>query len=205
MPAASALPATPATPAAPAASGGDPAVLTTAQIRNQWPDVLEKIKGRRRVTWITVRENAVVHDFSGGVLTLAFNNPGARESFSRGGSDQVVREAVLEVLGVAPTIQTVAGDEPPPPPSPAFDTAPAPSNPEPPPSTQGPDAAAAALAARGAEQARANIQATQVGPVDEGEEAEESLDDIDLDGVTNVDELLTRHLGAEFLGEEEPG
>ncbi|TBT88606.1 DNA polymerase III subunit gamma and tau [Propioniciclava sinopodophylli] len=202
VPAASALPAT---PAAPAASGGDPAVLTTAQIRNQWPDVLEKIKGRRRVTWITVRENAVVHDFSGGVLTLAFNNPGARESFSRGGSDQVVREAVLEVLGVAATIQTVAGDEPPPPPSPAFDTAPAPSNPEPPPSTQGPDAAAAALAARGAEQARANIQATQVGPVDEGEEAEESLDDIDLDGVTNVDELLTRHLGAEFLGEEEPG
>ncbi len=82
-------------------------------IRNQWPDVLEKIKGRRRVTWITVRENAVVHDFSGGVLTLAFNNPGARESFSRGGSDQVVREAVLEVLDVAPTIQTVAGDEPP--------------------------------------------------------------------------------------------
>ena len=209
VPAASALPATPATPAAPAASGGDPAVLTTAQIRNQWPDVLEKIKGRRRVTWITVRENAVVHDFSGGVLTLAFNNPGARESFSRGGSDQVVREAVLEVLGVAPTIQTVAGDEPPPPPSPAFDTAPAPapapSKPEPPQSTQGPDAAAAALAARGAEQARANIQATQVGPVDEGEEAEESLDDIDLDGVTNADELLTRHLGAEFLGEEEPG
>ncbi|WP_282006835.1 DNA polymerase III subunit gamma and tau [Propioniciclava sinopodophylli] len=203
-PAASALPAT---PAAPAASGGDPAVLTTAQIRNQWPDVLEKIKGRRRVTWITVRENAVVHDFSGGVLTLAFNNPGARESFSRGGSDQVVREAVLEVLGVAPTIQTVAGDEPPPPPSPAFDTAPAPapSKPEPPQSTQGPDAAAAALAARGAEQARANIQATQVGPVDEGDEAEESPDDIDLDGVTNADELLTRHLGAEFLGEEEPG
>jgi DNA polymerase-3 subunit gamma/tau len=180
-------------------------VLTTAQVRNQWPEVLEKIKVRRRVTWITVRENAQVQDFSGGVLTLAFNNAGARDSFSRGGSDQVVREAVLEVLGVAPTIRTVAGNEPPPPPTPAFESAPAPE-----PGPVGPaasvvDAEAAAIAARGAELARANIRATQRGPVDDEAEAEESPDDIDLDeGVTNADELLTKHLGAEFLGEEPP-
>ena len=180
-------------------------MLTTAQVRSAWPEVLEKIKVRRRVTWITVRENAQVHEFSGGVLTLAFNNPGARESFSRGGSDQVVREAVLEVLGVAPTIQTVAGDEAPPPATPAFDTAPAPEPSQPEPVAQVEDAAAAALAARGAEQARANIRATQVGPVADDDEVEESRDDIDLDiGAVNADELLTKHLGAEFLGEEEP-
>ena len=200
-------PATPRTEAqaAPAASVGDPAVLTTAQVRHQWPEVLEKIKVRRRVTWITVRENAQVHDFSAGVLTLAFNNPGARESFSRGGSDQVVREAVLEVLGVAPNIQAVASDDQPPAPTPAFPSAPAPEPTPMEPTASVADTEAAALAARGARLARANIQSTQVGPPDEGEEVEESPDDVDLDeGVTNADELLAQHLGAEFLGEEPP-
>ncbi|MBB1496343.1 DNA polymerase III subunit gamma and tau [Propioniciclava sp. MC1595] len=189
----------PAAPAAPAASGnGDPAVLTTAQVRGRWPEVLDAIKKRRRVTWIVVRENAQVHDFTDGVLTLAFNNPGAQESFSRGGSDQVVRESVLEVLGVAPTIRAIAGNEPPPPPAPAYQSAPAPE-----PVQQQPPAAAPP--SPGAEQARANIQATQVGPIDEEAEAQESPDDIDLDDDgAGADELLAKHLGAELIGEEEP-
>ncbi|MBB1501736.1 DNA polymerase III subunit gamma and tau [Propioniciclava sp. MC1683] len=192
-------PPQPVPPAAPAASGaGDPAVLTTAQVRGRWPEVLDAIKKRRRVTWIVVRENAQVHDFTDGVLTLAFNNPGAQESFSRGGSDQVVRESVLEVLGVAPTIRAIAGNEPPPPPAPAYQSAPAPE-----PVQQQPPAAAPP--SPGAEQARANIQATQVGPIDEEAEAQESPDDIDLDDDgAGADELLAKHLGAELIGEEEP-
>ena len=181
----------------PAASGGsDPAVLSTAQVRSRWPEVLDAIRGRRRVTWIVVRENGQVHDFTDGVLTLAFNNPGALESFSRGGSDQVVRESVLEVLGVAPTIRAIASHEPPPEPTPAYESAPAPAPAPPAPNP---------VAAAGAEQARANIRATQVGPVDEPEEARESPDDIDLDddGI-GADELLAKHLGAELIGEEEP-
>ena len=181
------------------APAGDPAVLSTAQVRGRWPEVLDAVKGRRRVTWIVVRENAQVHDFTDGVLTLAFNNPGAQESFSRGGSDQVLREAVLEVLGVAPTIKVIAGNEPPPPPTPAYQSAPTP-DPTPEPVAERPQPAAS-----GAELARANIQATQVGPVDEEAEVVESPDDMDLDddGV-GADELLAKHLGAELIGEEDP-
>ena len=123
-------------------------------------------------------------------------NPGAQESFSRGGSDQVLREAVLEVLGVAPAVRAIAGSEPAPAPAPtpAFESAPAPE-----PSVQRQQVAA------GAEQARANIRATQVGPVEEEAEVQESPDDIDLDddGI-GADELLAKHLGAELIGEEEP-
>ena len=64
---------------------------------------------------------------------------------------------------------------------------------------------AAAPPSPGAEQARANIQATQVGPIDEEAEAQESPDDIDLDDDgAGADELLAKHLGAELIGEEEP-
>ena len=68
-----------------------------------------------------------------------------------------------------------------------------------------PQPPAAAPPSPGAEQARANIQATQVGPIDEEAEAQESPDDIDLDDDgAGADELLAKHLGAELIGEEEP-
>ena len=189
--------AAPAPVAQPAAPGrvADPAVLSTAQVRARWPEVLDAIKGRRRVTWIVVRENAQVHDFADGVLTLAFGNPGARESFQRGGSDQVVREAVLQVLGVAPIIQAIAGPDQPPADAPA---APPAAAPEPTPADPAP------RPVPGAEQARANIVPTQRGPLAE-DEAQESPDDMDLDDTAGADELLTKHLGAELIAEEDPG
>jgi len=39
-------------------------------------------------------------------LTLAFNNPGARESFTSGGSDEILRQAALDLLGVDWKIET---------------------------------------------------------------------------------------------------
>ena len=81
-----------------------------------WPQILESVKGRRRVTWIVLSQNAQVHDFSGGVLTIALNSAGARESFGRGGSPDILREALIEVLGIAPKVEAiVSGGEPQPP------------------------------------------------------------------------------------------
>ena len=44
--------------------------LGTADLRARWPEVLDAVRSRRRVTWIILRENAQVHTFADGVLTL---------------------------------------------------------------------------------------------------------------------------------------
>ena len=108
-------PAPEASPTGPPASGD----LQTADVRRLWPQVLEAVKTRRRVTWIILSQNAQVHEFAGGVLTLAANNPGARESLTRGGHEDVLREAVLEVLGAAPRVEVIVAEGGPTPPPPA--------------------------------------------------------------------------------------
>ena len=59
------------------------------------------------MTWIILSQNAQVHEFAGGVLTLAANNPGARESLTRGGHEDVLREAILQVMATTVKIQVV--------------------------------------------------------------------------------------------------
>jgi DNA polymerase III subunit gamma/tau len=65
-----------------------------------WPEVLEEVKGRRRFTWILLSQNAHVADVSDGALLLAMPNSGARDSFAKGGSEDILREALVTVLGV---------------------------------------------------------------------------------------------------------
>ncbi|MBK8462048.1 MAG: DNA polymerase III subunit gamma and tau [Nigerium sp.] len=207
--------------------------LSTAQVRAEWPSVLERVKGRRRVTWIVVRENAIVHDYRDEVLTLAFSNPGARESFARGGHDAILREVLREAFGVTATVRTVDDADAPAPDAvaPSDPAAAAPREGTPPghaaghrggvdpreyappggdePHAAHPPAAAprpevAADAARAIAQARANVQPTRSGRAGEDDDAGESLDDLDLDqGVTDVDDLLVTKLGAELIGDEE--
>ena len=64
-----------------------------------WPDVLEVVKGLRRFTWTLLSHNAQVAALDNGRLTLAMVNAGARDSFAGGGSDEIVREALIQVLG----------------------------------------------------------------------------------------------------------
>ncbi|EPD89585.1 hypothetical protein HMPREF1486_06268, partial [Streptomyces sp. HPH0547] len=89
----------PAAPPAPVSSapagGGDP-----AQIRQMWPQILEAVKNRRRFTWILLSQNAQVVGFDGKTLQVGFPNAGARDSFCNGGSDEVLRQALNDALGV---------------------------------------------------------------------------------------------------------
>jgi len=101
-----------------AAGRGDTGSLSTADVRRMWPQVLEAVKGRRRVTWIVLSQNAQVHDFTNGVLTLALSSAGAKESFGRGGSPDILRESLIEVLGIAPTIEAIVAGGGPEPPAP---------------------------------------------------------------------------------------
>ena len=64
-----------------------------------WPDILEVVKAKRRFTWLVLLDHVQVVGLSEGALTLAFANEGQRKNFATGGSEEVLREAIHEVLG----------------------------------------------------------------------------------------------------------
>ena len=93
--------------AAPGSARERPGALTVTDVRRLWPEVLEEVKGRRRFTWILLSQNAHVVEIRDGVLMLAMAGVGARDSFAKGGSQDVLREALIEVLGVDLRIETM--------------------------------------------------------------------------------------------------
>ncbi|HEX6875309.1 MAG TPA: DNA polymerase III subunit gamma and tau [Nocardioidaceae bacterium] len=85
----------PASPPAPAASGG----LNLVEVRRLWPDLLEAVKLKRRYTWILLSQNAQVAAVDDKTLTIALINAGARNSFVSGGSEEILRQAAIDVIG----------------------------------------------------------------------------------------------------------
>jgi DNA polymerase-3 subunit gamma/tau len=65
-----------------------------------WPQILEAVKNRRRFTWILLSQNGQVAGFDGSVLQVSFVNAGARDSFVGSHSDEVLRQALADALGV---------------------------------------------------------------------------------------------------------
>ncbi|WP_406112700.1 DNA polymerase III subunit gamma and tau [Kitasatospora purpeofusca] len=104
QPAPVAAPATPApAPALAAAVGGQPSAAAqqgAGQVRQLWPQILEAVKNRRRFTWILLSQNGQVAGFDGSVLQVSFINAGARDSFVSSNSDDVLRAALADALGV---------------------------------------------------------------------------------------------------------
>ncbi|CAM5230712.1 hypothetical protein SANTM175S_07202 [Streptomyces antimycoticus] len=72
-----------------------------------WPDILEAVKNRRRFTWILLSQNATVSGFDGTTLQLGFSNAGARDSFVGGGSEDVLRQALQDAIGVQWRIEAI--------------------------------------------------------------------------------------------------
>ncbi|MFD9130117.1 DNA polymerase III subunit gamma and tau, partial [Kitasatospora sp. NPDC059571] len=107
VPAAAPAPA-PAAPApvpaaAPAPASAQPSAAAqqgAAQVRQMWPQILEAVKNRRRFTWILLSQNGQVAGFDGSVLQVSFVNAGARDSFVGSHSDEVLRQALADALGV---------------------------------------------------------------------------------------------------------
>ncbi|HYI59636.1 MAG TPA: DNA polymerase III subunit gamma and tau [Microlunatus sp.] len=81
--------------------------LTVTDVRRLWPEVLEEVKGRRRFAWILLSQNAHVADVRDGVLVLALAGIGPRDSFAKGGNEDILREALNEVLGVDFRIEAI--------------------------------------------------------------------------------------------------
>ena len=168
--------------------------LSGADLRRLWPEILENVKHRRRFTWILLSQNAQVVDVRNDVLTLGLANTGAKESFARGGNSEVLREAILEVIGAAFHIELILDATADAPKPAAAAPAPAPASPA------SPERAAMI------EEARANIRPTRSAPSPSEppeEEVEPDRDDEVVDtGDASGEELLMKHLGAELLGDE---
>jgi DNA polymerase-3 subunit gamma/tau len=95
----------------PAAAGAGKQGPAASDVRRLWPEVLEEVKRRRRFTWMTISQHAQVTEVSDGTLVLTFANAGARDSFLRGGSDDVLRDALVEVMGADLVISALLESE----------------------------------------------------------------------------------------------
>ena len=168
-------PAPAAASPAPAAASARSGQLSAAELRRVWPNVLEEVKRRRRFTFMLLSQHAQVLDVADGVLHLGFTQSGPKDNFGTGGSQDVLADSLIQVIGVELRIQPVltSGDEPTTAPRQRPSGAPVaqPAAPEPPP---------------------------QAAP-DPSAEPEVSVDDAVLDSAHNAEELLSATFGAEVI------
>ncbi|OIV35240.1 hypothetical protein BIV57_22650, partial [Mangrovactinospora gilvigrisea] len=107
-PAAQPAPAPAAAPApAPAAQPSANAQEGAARVRQMWPDILDAVKNKRRLTWMLLSQNGQVAGFDGKTLQVALGNSGARDSFVRSGSPEVLHDAIVERFGQDWTIEAI--------------------------------------------------------------------------------------------------
>jgi DNA polymerase-3 subunit gamma/tau len=76
-------------------------------LRRAWPDVIEDVKKRRRLTWSLLSASAQVLSVDADAITIGIINPGAKESFERSESDVILRNAFIDVVGIDRKIAVV--------------------------------------------------------------------------------------------------
>ena len=69
-------------------------------LRRMWPQVIENVKGKRRLTWSLLATSAQIISVDDENLTIGIVNQGARDSFIRSESDLILSDAFEEVAGV---------------------------------------------------------------------------------------------------------
>ena len=76
-------------------------------LRRMWPDVIENVKKRRRLTWSLLSASAQILATDENSITIGIVNAGARDSFIRSESEQILSDAFIEVVGVKRKIEVV--------------------------------------------------------------------------------------------------
>ena len=89
-----------------------PAVKPTGPIdllgvRRLWPEIIENVKARRRLTWSLISAGAQVASMDDKVMAVSLSNSGARDSFMRSGSDEILRQAIIDVVGLDRRIEAI--------------------------------------------------------------------------------------------------
>jgi DNA polymerase-3 subunit gamma/tau len=78
-----------------------------AALRRMWPDVIESVKRRRRLTWSLLSASAQVLAVDDRHITIGIVNAGARDSFIRSESEQILVDAFVEVTGIKRKIEVI--------------------------------------------------------------------------------------------------
>jgi len=81
--------------------------IDTDAIRRSWPDVLTKIATISRVTWSFVSQNTRVLDYNGERLLLGLTTDGLLTALRGRNHAEVVRQALIEVIGVDTKVEGV--------------------------------------------------------------------------------------------------
>ena len=76
-------------------------------LRRIWPDVIEEVKKKRRLTWSLLSASAHIVSMDEKSITIGIVNPGARDSFLRSESDVILRQAFVDVVGVDKKIEVI--------------------------------------------------------------------------------------------------
>jgi DNA polymerase-3 subunit gamma/tau len=90
--------------AAPAASSH---TFDVAGLRRLWPDVIEDVKKKRRLTWSLLSASAQIIAVDDKLITIGIVNSGARDSFLRSNSDEILRQSFIDVVGVDRKIEAI--------------------------------------------------------------------------------------------------
>jgi DNA polymerase-3 subunit gamma/tau len=78
-----------------------------AALRRMWPDVIESVKRRRRLTWSLLSASAQILGVDEKQITIGIVNAGARDSFIRSESEQILIDAFVEVTGIKRKIEVI--------------------------------------------------------------------------------------------------
>jgi DNA polymerase-3 subunit gamma/tau len=74
--------------------------IDVSALRRMWPDVIENVKKRRRLTWSLLSASAQILGVDDKNITIGIVNAGARDSFLRSESEQILRDAFIEIVGL---------------------------------------------------------------------------------------------------------
>jgi DNA polymerase-3 subunit gamma/tau len=84
-----------------------PSSADIAALRRMWPDVIESVKRKRRLTWSLLSASAQILSVDNEQITIGIVNAGARDSFIRSESEQILIDAFDEVTGIRRKIEVV--------------------------------------------------------------------------------------------------
>jgi len=75
-------------------------VADIVTLRRLWPQVIDNVKGKRRLTWSLLATSAQILSVDDESISIGIVNVGARDSFVRSESDVILSDSFEEVAGV---------------------------------------------------------------------------------------------------------
>ena len=78
-----------------------------SSLRRMWPEVIENVKKKRRLTWSLLSASAQIMNADDSTITIGIVNSGARDSFVRSESDVILSAAFNYVVGIERKIEVI--------------------------------------------------------------------------------------------------